>query len=229
MFSKKEHQIKIPVYEKSRLTPDLYFQIQLENEISRNDLDDVKTLVRVLRKNSTFLVNKTLRKLLNLDSTLKKREVIRNHIFRLTEQAFKFLDKYQFWLLRFNELGSKKLVELKKFEEKRKKFCQKLEIPRLHALSRGSDLTDTYEKNLQSQKSQQTLGVSRKKHPLTTLFELDVSGRTPITAGLTNRLKECSVYWLTFQELSQKYRFHSEEFLYLVVKMLLNYASIKFW
>jgi hypothetical protein len=47
--------------------------------------------------------------------------------------------------------------------------------------------------------------------------------------GLTNRMKEFTVYMLTSKELAHKYLFHTEEFLYLVVKMLLNYVSIKFW
>lgn len=37
------------------------------------------------------------------------------------------------------------------------------------------------------------------------------------------------MYALTQVELLRKYTFYSEEFLYLVVKMSLNYVSIKFW
>jgi hypothetical protein len=188
MFSNQENQLKLQnPYEKSRLTPDLYFQVQLESEISRNDIEDVKTLVRVLRKNSTFLVNKTLRKLLNLDSTLKKREVIRNHIFRLTGQAFNFLDKYHFWLIRFNELSTRKLAELKSIEEQKKKISQKFEMPVFQMPTNESNKSkpmeiDIYQKNYHKPantgRSKVHFEVKKvKEKPLGPLFDIDIDGR----------------------------------------------------
>lgn len=184
MFSKQDAHINIEnQYVKGKLTPDLYFQVQLENEISRNDLEDVKTLVRVLRKNSTFLVNKTLRKLLNLDSSLKKREVIRNHIFKLTEQAFTFLEKFQFWLAKFRLLSQKKLVELKKMEDTRRKISKNLKIPNFQASTNESNhlgpisveiFEKTCRKPANGLKSRSPRRPSARKQPLNALFMLDV-------------------------------------------------------
>jgi hypothetical protein len=188
MFSKQDAQINIQTnYEKGKLTPDLYFQIQLENEISRNDLEDVKTLVRVLRKNSTFLVNKTLRKLLNLDSSLKKREVIRNHIFKLTEQAFTFLEKFHFWLVKFNILSLKKLTELKKIEDKRKKISQSLEIPSFQLSTNESNKKVPLKINIYEKTCRKPVNIFKKninkiikqnKKPLNALFVLDVKSKS---------------------------------------------------
>lgn len=88
----KNHIKNIP---KDKLTPDFFLQLKLESEINQQNVYEVLGFLKILRRNTAFLVQKIGRKMLKMDSSMKKRDVIKKNIYELSFNALHCLGMYK--------------------------------------------------------------------------------------------------------------------------------------